>query len=286
MARPRPEPSLRSQWLGEKMRELRKSRGISQNEAADYLQRDGTMLGRYENGTFPFRRVDVAGLLTLYGVDDEKLRAGLLEICDEAWRKDWWDDHRKDLGTDFIDVPWLESRAERISTYQHLLVYGLLQTREYAEALITRLESRRASAKQIDRWVDLRIERQRILESDKSPQIDVVLEEVVLSRIVGSPQVMRNQLQQLLDTGERTDVTIRIIPTSHGPHSGLNGSFNLYAMPEPYPAVAYVETTGGSLYLEEPKVSSFEAVWDDLDRAALSPKESADLIAKRLKEFR
>ncbi|MCD0443453.1 helix-turn-helix domain-containing protein [Glycomyces sp. A-F 0318] len=286
MAKTKTEPNLRSQWLGEKMRDLRKACGVSQADAADYIQRDATMLGRYENGIFPFRRVDVLGLLTLYGVDDEKLRDGLLEICDEAWRKDWWDEHRKDLGTEFIDVPWLESRAERICTYQHLLVYGLLQTRPYAEAVINRLEHDRASAAQIDRWIDLRIERQQILEADSAPRIDLVLEEAVLHRTVGSAQVMRGQLQRLLDTSDRPGITIRIIPTEHGPHAGLNGSFELFSMPEPYPAVAYVETTGGSLYLEAPKVSNFEVVWDDLDRAALAEKRSVDLIAKRLKEIR
>ena len=286
MAKPRPEPNLRSQWLGEKMRGLRKSHGISQAEAADYIQRDATMLGRYENGTFPFRRVDVLGLLTLYAIDDEKLREGLLEICDEAWRKDWWDDHRKDLGTDFIDVPWLESRAERICTYQHLLVYGLLQTRSYAEAVIERLERGKASAAQINRWVDLRMERQQILHASQPPKIEMVLEESVLHRTVGSTEIMCEQLDHLLAMSERAEIQIRIIPTSSGPHAGINGSFNLYWMPEPYPAVAYVETTGGSLYLEAPKVSNFEAVWDDLDRSALSGKQSTALIAKRLKETR
>jgi transcriptional regulator with XRE-family HTH domain len=282
----RTEPNLRSQWLGDKMRDLRKACGVSQADAADYIQRDATMLGRYENGTFPFRRVDVLGLLTLYGVDDEKLREGLLEICDEAWRKDWWDEHRKDLGTDFIDVPWLESRAERICTYQHLLIYGLLQTRPYAEAVINRLERGRASAAQIARWVDLRMERQQILDAQSAPRIEVVLEESVLHRTVGSAEVLRGQLERLLEASERPSVSVRIIATEQGPHAGLNGSFNLYLMPEPYPAVAYVETTGGSLYLEAPKVSDFEIVWDDLDRSALSEKRSVEVIAKRLKEIR
>lgn len=286
MAKTRTEPNLRSQWLGEKMRDLRKASGVAQVDAADYIQRDATMLGRYEAGTFPFRRVDVLGLLTLYGIDDEKLRDGLLEICDEAWRKDWWDDHRKDLGTDFIDVPWLESRAKRICSYQHFLVFGLFQTRPYAESMIKRLEEGKASEAQIDRWVDLRMERQQILESETAPHIEVVLEEAILDRTVGSPEVMRGQLEHLLSLGERPEISIRIVPTSFGPHAGLNSSFNLYWMPEPYPAVAYVETTGGSLYLEAPKVSNFETVWDDLDRSALAAKQSAALIAKRLEETR
>ncbi|WP_157975058.1 helix-turn-helix domain-containing protein [Glycomyces dulcitolivorans] len=286
MAKPRPEPNLRSQWLGEKMRDLRKSRGISQSDAADYMQRDATMLGRYESGLFPFRRVDVMGLLTLYGVEDDRTRNGLLQICDEAWQRNWWDDHQSDLGEDFINVPWLESRAERICIYQHYLVHGLFQTRDYADAVITRLEGGHASADQIDRWVALRLERQQILTADRQPKIDAIFESAVIERIIGSAEVMRSQLRRLLALGDHEAVTIRVVPAETGPHAGLDGSFNFFEMPEPYPAVANIETAAGMLYVEEPKVSKFRSVWEDLDRSALDAELSAELITKRLKEIK
>lgn len=121
--------------------------------------------------------------------------------------------------------------------------------------------------------------------ADDAPHIDAVFEASVLERTAGSEAIMREQLQRLLELGERDDVAIRFIPTSIGPHTGVSGSFNLFKLPEPYPAVAYVETTAGGLYAEEPKASSFESVWQDLDRSALSASRSADLIAKRLKEI-
>jgi hypothetical protein len=96
---------------------------------------------------------------------------------------------------------------------------------------------------------------------------------------------MRSQLRQLLALGDHEAVTIRVIPAENGPHPGLDGSFNLFEMPEPYPAVANIETAAGMLYVEEPKVSKFRSVWEDLDRSALSPKQSAELITKRLKEI-
>ncbi|MQM28654.1 helix-turn-helix domain-containing protein [Glycomyces albidus] len=280
-----PGPSLRSQWLGDKIRDLRKSRKMSLKEVGEYLQRDQGTISRYENGELPVRRGDLAVMLDLFGVSDEKVRDDLEQLRAECWRKDWWDQHKDDFGSDFINVPWLESRADSICTYQHFLVYGLFQTRRYAEAVISRLEADKASPEQIQRWVDLRIERQRILAADNPPEIDAVFESAVLERTAGSPAIMREQLQRLLEIGDSAAATIRFVPTAVGPHTGLSGSFNLFKMPEPYPAVAYVETTAGALYAEEPKASSFEAVWQDLDRSALSAARSIDLIAKRLKEI-
>ncbi|RRS00722.1 helix-turn-helix domain-containing protein [Glycomyces terrestris] len=282
---PGPGPSLRSQWLGDKIRDLRKSRKMSLKEVGEYLQRDQGTISRYENGELPVRRGDLVVMLDLFGVSDEKVREDLEQLRAECWRKDWWDQHKDDFGSNFLNVPWLESRADKICTYQHFLVYGLFQTRRYAAAVISRLEAQKASPGQIQRWVDLRIERQRILSADNPPVIDAVFEAAVLERTVGTAEVMREQLRRLLELGEADTVTIRLIPTAVGPHSGVSGSFNLFEMPEPYPAVAYVETTAGSLYAEEPKASNFEAVWQDLDRSALSAARSIDLIAKRLKEI-
>jgi transcriptional regulator with XRE-family HTH domain len=286
MPRTKSQPSLRSQWLGEKLRNLRKECGIAQSEAAAYIQRDPTMLGRYESGEFPFRRVDVVGLLTLYGVDDERTREGLLQICDEAWKKSWWDEHRGDINRDFIDVPWLDSHAEHIMAYQHFLVHGLLQTRQYARAVISDVEEPGTDQDQIERWTDIRIARQQVLVAANPPRISVVLEQAILHRVVGGLTVMRDQLRHLLDRGEDRSVSIRVIPTDRGAHTGLNGTFVLYELPEPFPTVANIETTAGTLYLEEPKVSRFLKVWEDLDRSALSEKKSADMIATVLKEHR
>lgn len=90
--------------------------------AGEYLQRDMSTVSRYESGEYPLRRIDLLALLSLYGVSDEETRDDLLQICDEHWRKGWWDQHRADLGDDFINLPWLESRADRICKYQPLVI--------------------------------------------------------------------------------------------------------------------------------------------------------------------
>jgi transcriptional regulator with XRE-family HTH domain len=281
-----PGPSLRSQWLGEKLRELRTAKKMSLRVAGEYLQRDASTMSRYENGEYPLRRADLVALMTLYDVSDQKQRADLEQICEDAWQRDWWDQHKDDFGKDFINVPWLESRADRICAYQHYLVYGLFQTREYATAVIDNLRYEQDTPEQIARWADLRMDRQQILESDSVPRIDAIFEASVLRRTTGSEAIMRAQLRRLLELGERDAFSIRIIVEESGPHRGSDGSFMLYHLPEPYPAVAHVETRAGGLYVEEPRAKIFEAVWQDLERSTLSAKKSVDFIAQRLKEIK
>ncbi len=279
-----PGPSLRSQWLGERMRRIRKRLRVPQQEAADHIQRNNSMLGRYESGEIPFRRNDVIDLLDFYGVSNELERKGLLQLCDEVWRKDWWDPHTDDFGQDFIDIPWLESRAERICVYQHIIVHGLLQTREYAEALIRFGSKERTPEVQIAKWIDLRIERQHVLHREAPTRFAIVLEESALQRPVGSEAIVQDQLRRLIELSKLANIDIQVIPTGCGPHASLRGSFQLYEMPDPYPDVAHIETMGGSLYIEEPTVSQIREVWKDLVESALTPAESIALVKRYLEE--
>ena len=277
-----PGPSLRSQWLGERMRRIRKRLHIPQQEAADHIQRNNSMLGRYESGEIPFRRNDVIDLLDFYGISNELERNGLLQLCDDIWRKDWWDPHTDDFGQDFIDIPWLESRAERICVYQHIIIHGLVQTREYAEAMIRYGSKERTPEVQIAKWIDLRIERQRVLHGDDPTKLAVVLEEAALQRPIGNEEVTRTQLQRLVELNELASIELQVIPTRCGPHAALRGSFQLYEMPDPYPDAAHIETVGGSLYIEEPTVSHIREVWKDLTESALPPDESIALVKRYL----
>lgn len=278
-----PGSSLRSRWLGERLRALREEAGISTLEVADFLQRDRSVVGRYETGEYPIRRADVYALLTYYSVEDEQVRSTLLDLCEDVWRKGWWDPYKEDVTKDFINLPWLESRTDELYVYQNMVIHGLSQTRAYAEAVIRNAESG-AEEDQIQRWVDLRIGRQKILFGDEPIRYAMVLEEPVLRRPIGGPEVMRRQLTHLLELGERENIDIRVMPTAHGAHSGHSGSFELFLMPEQFTNVAYVETLGGALYVESPGVERFEDAWDDLFNHALDPKRSAALIETVLKE--
>ena len=282
----KPGPTLRAQWLGQQLRALRESAGMTLRQAGEYLQRDPSMVSRFESAEYPIRRGDVLALLDLYSVSEERIRDGLQRLSDDVWRKGWWDDFASTVDRRYIDFVWLQSRTERLRTYSAMLVPGLLQTREYAETLIRNVATADTPEEQIGKMIELRMMRQEILRGDEPVDFAAVVDESVLHRIIGGPKVTRDQLAALLDAADRPNVEVRVLPLNHGQHAGLDGSFWFYEMPDPYPDVAYVDTLGGALYVEEDEaVDRFRQAYAQLSAAALSEKESVALIVAAMKEL-
>jgi transcriptional regulator with XRE-family HTH domain len=282
----KPGPTLRAQWLGQQLRALRESAGMTLRQAGEYLQRDPSMVSRFESAEYPIRRGDVLALLDLYSVSEERIRDGLLRLSDDVWRKGWWDDFANAVDRRYIDFVWLQSRTERLRTYSAMLVPGLLQTREYAETLIRNVATADTPEEQIGKMIELRMMRQDILRGDQLVDFAAVVDESVLHRIIGGPKVTRDQLAALLDAADRPNVEVRMLPLNHGQHAGLDGSFWFYEMPDPYPDVAYVDTLGGALYVEQDEaVDRFRQAYAQLSAAALNGKESVALIAAAMKEL-
>ncbi|MCZ7375956.1 helix-turn-helix transcriptional regulator [Micromonospora sp. WMMD961] len=279
--------TLRAQWLGQQMRELREQRGLTLKYVAQYLERDFSSLARYERAEWPFRRDLVIALLDLYGVYDEGERERMIQLAQDAWRVDRWDSgfDKTIYDTSFIDFPWLESRAEQVCTYASLLIPGLLQTRDYAEAVIRNAEPSSAGEVEIRRWVQLRIDRQRLLDGPSPTRLAVIIEESALRRPVMSRSVMAAQLSHLARSTARPTIEIRIVPLTLGLHAGLDGTFWLFKMPAPYPDVAHAETLGGRLFLESGNALRYVRAYDRLREAALSVSESAKLITALAEEL-
>jgi transcriptional regulator with XRE-family HTH domain len=274
---PKAKVTLRAQWLGQSLRELRDASGMTLARAGEFLQRNAATVSRFESGEYPIRRPDLMALLDLYGVSDRRKRDGLLRLSEDVWQKGWWDGYEPDVERQFVDFVWLESRATEIRTFDPLVVTGLLQTREYAEAVITAAEWE-ADPAQIARWVQLRMDRQTLLHQESPPQLRVIIDEFVLRREVGGPDVLRDQLSHLLATAELPHVDLRVLPASIGAHAGPSGYFLVFTIVEPDLDVGFAETLGGAVYVEPPDSERFVRVYDRLLGSALGPAESAQLI--------
>lgn len=282
MAPPRPG-TLRSQWLGQQLRELRDGKGILLKEAAEYLQRDTATLSRYETGFYPIRRPDLLALLDLYGVSDTSLRDKLLNLSKDVWQKGWWDGYSGDVTGSLIDYVWLESRACHIRSYASVVVPGLLQTPAYAERVI-RADEPDATPEQVRRWYELRMTRQQVLEVDDPPRLSAILDESVLRRRIGSPDIMKDQLGHLMKLAAMPTVDIRVLPLRAGTLASVHGSFEIFQMPDPFPEVAYTETLAGAIYTEAPDIYRFVHAYDGHKASALGPTESIEMISAIAKD--
>ncbi|MGQ0778107.1 MAG: helix-turn-helix domain-containing protein [Pseudonocardiales bacterium] len=268
--------TLRAQWLGQSLRGLRESSAMTLAQAGEFLQRNASTVSRFESGEYPIRRPDLMALLDLYGVAERRKRDGLLRLAEDVWQKGWWDGY-EELERQFVDYVWLESRAITIRSFDTNLVPGLLQTRDYAHAVIT-AAAWEADAGQIARWVQVRMDRQAVLHQHTPPEVTTVIDEFALRREVGGPGVLADQLAHLLTCAELPHLDLRVIPMSIGAHASLRGDFLIFSITEPDMYVGYAETVGGAVYVEPPLSERLLRVYDRLLDSALGPAESAELI--------
>ncbi|WP_406114168.1 helix-turn-helix domain-containing protein [Streptomyces sp. NBC_01014] len=265
--------------LGSQLRRLRESRGITREAAGYSIRASESKISRMELGRVSFKARDVEDLLTLYGVIDDAERAALLGLAKEANLAGWWHSYGDVLPGWFQTYVGLEGAASLIRAYEVQFVHGLLQTEAYAHAVVSR-GNPKASTAEIDRRVALRLERQKALVSESAPQLHAVLDEAALRRPYGDRNVMRGQLQHLMEISEQPNVTLQVMPFSFGGHAGESGAFTLLRFPESdLSDLVYLEQLTSSLYLDKPEeVAQYEQVMEELQRESPDPAGSRDVL--------
>jgi len=273
-------PTVQRLVLGGQLHRLRESRGISAEHAAEAIRGSHSKISRMEHGRVGFKERDVSDLLTLYGVIDSEERAALLNLAREANTPGWWHAYSDVLPTWLEPYVGLEAAASVLRTYEVQFVPGLLQTEDYARA-VTLLGHDAASAREIERRVRLRMQRQAMLDREEPPSFWAVIDEAVLRRPAGGPATMRGQLKHLADMALHPNVTIQVIPFQVGGHSAAGGSFSILRFAEPdLPDVVYLEQLTSALYLDKPDaVDSYLRVMERICMEAATPAASAEIIA-------
>lgn len=280
-------PTVRRRRLGAELRRLREHAGVSVDQVCELLRCSVSKVSRMENGRVPVRTRDVADLLNLYQVTDGERREALLALARESRRHGWWHSYHDVVPAWFEIYIGLEGDASSISVYESQLVDGLLQTAEYARQVI-RAADPGTSEDEVERKVALRLDRQARLVADSAPRLWVILDEAVLRRSVGGPEVMRRQLEFLVKRSELPNVTIQVLPFAAGAHAGLGSTFAILSFPDSGDHdVVYIEETAGSLYLERPsEIRRYRSKLDHLLAAALRPDQSIEMIQHIAEEMR
>jgi len=275
---PEQNPTLRARRLALELLRRREAAGLTREEAARQLEWSTSTIFRIETGRSRPQPGNVRVLLELYGVSGPE-RDGLIRLAREARQPGWWHSFRDVLPNPYEVFIGLEAGAASIRNFEPVVVPGLLQTEEYARQM-SRGGPRELDRDDIERRVQVRMERQRILPREDRPRLWTVIDEAVIRRAVGGSEVMREQLRHLIDSAEQGKTTLQVVPFSAGAHAGTTGPFIILDFPEPTdPAVVYVETLAGDLYLEErADVDRYTLAFDRLLAAALHPDDSVRLV--------
>jgi transcriptional regulator with XRE-family HTH domain len=271
-------PTVRRRRLGAELRRLRDGRGMKLDEVATRLGLVASTLSRIETGKAPIRTRYLNDLLDLYLITDPGVRRELVEMAREGHRKGWWSDYDDVLPSGFDVYIGLEAEARELRAYEANFVHGLLQTRDYATAILRGLHPRDTD-EQIQRAVDLRLLRQRKLDEEPPLDLWLILDEGAIRRQVGGTEVMRGQLEHLHRAGAWSHVTLQVMAFEEGAHAGIDGPFAILRFDPADPDVACAEGMAGIVYLEKDReVRACAEAFDRMRASALSPEASLVLI--------
>ncbi|WP_419995227.1 helix-turn-helix domain-containing protein [Streptomyces boninensis] len=284
--RTRGGPTVLRIVLGTHLRRLREASGITREAAGDAIRASHAKISRLELGRVGYKERDVSDLLTLYGVTDEQQRAEFLELARRASNPGWWHKYSDVLPSWLETLLGLEEAAKVIRTYQVQFVPGLLQTAEYARA-VTLLGHPRASERELERRVDLRIRRQQMLDGADGPRLWAVVDEGALRRPLGGPEVMREQIQHLLTMAQRPNITLQVAPFNIGGLAAAGGPLTMLRFEEPdLPDIVYLEQLTSALYLDKrDDVEHYMVVMDRLSAEADTHEETVRFLEQLLEEL-
>jgi transcriptional regulator with XRE-family HTH domain len=279
-------PTVRRMLVGARLRRLRAEAGLTREEAAEAIRASEWKIHRLENGQVGFKERDIIDLLGRYGVSDPAEVADFLALAREANAPGWWQHYGDVLPQWFRTYVDLESAASLIRTYEGQFVPGLLQTDGYMRAVVqgAHLEE---SAEEVGRRVRLRMARQVLLTRQDPPRLWAVVDEAALRRPVGGREVMRGQLERLVEATKLPNITLQILPFNSGAHAAMAGAFSVLRFPDrELPDVVYLEHLTSALYLDKrDEVERYMNVMEVLCVESEPPARTVDILTGILDEL-
>ncbi|MFE1363397.1 helix-turn-helix domain-containing protein [Streptomyces anulatus] len=275
--------------LGGELQRLRLGAGMTQQEAAEYLSATATKVVKMESGWVPVRDPDIRALCQLYGMTDDQVIIGLLDLAktDRERRKvkGWWDNGLVPGGVDYIAM---EDGALRNRQWQVALIPGLFQTADYVRAMAV-ADMPWDDIEQLEAVVETRARRQRRLHGDNPLLMHAVIWEAALRQLIGGPDVMRRQLNHLCELSELPNIHIQVLPFRAGGHSGVGGPFNILSFGEERAVdVVHMDASRSEIWIEDAERSTvFIGMFNSLVKSSLSPHDSHQFmqsIAKGMSE--
>lgn len=277
-------PTVRRRRLGQELRRLREVKGMTAEEVAERLLVSQSKISRLENGRRSISQRDVRDLCGVYEVEDNRIVESLMQMAKDSRQQGWW--HA------FGDIPYsvyigLETDAASLRVYEPQVVPGLLQTRGYAEALITGALPE-TSPMDVEKRVSVRVRRQERVNAPELPlRLWAVIDESALRRVVGGRHLMREQLEFLVELSQLPHVTVQVLPFEMGAHPGISGHYAILEFPDATDSsVVYIEGVTSDLYLEKANdVQKYSVMYEHLRAQALNADQTREFISDIAKGY-
>jgi len=264
------------------LRSARLGKDLTQEQVAAAMDWSLSKMNRIEKAKTGISTNDLKALLLFYGITDRAEIAKLLDLAREARRPPWWQPYKDIAPTMLLELIDYESAASLISQFEPMVVPGILQTEDYARAVLQVFQGVGSSAERVPALVKLRTRRRDLLTEEGAPNFSFLLDESVIRRTAASAEVMAQQLAHLVDLAELPNVVIRVVPFAAGLHPGVKGAFKVIEFEgEPDESVASIEGAGGDLLIEEPEgTRGYLDTFHRIEQMALKPSETIDLLRK------
>jgi transcriptional regulator with XRE-family HTH domain len=267
--------------------ELRKARQatdppLTQEQVAREMDWSLSKVIRIESASSGISANDLKALLQLYGVKDSGQVDSLLTLARAARERSWWSAYRDVAPSSLLQLIEYESAASVVRQFETTFIPGILQTEDYARAVIQDYYDERPGSDRLRALVDLRIRREDLFDADNRPSFQFSLDEAVIRRLVGGSSVMRHQLRRLIEVADKPNVTVEVIPFSAGLHPGMSGPFEIIEFADPSDSdIVFLESPRGDIVSDDPEETlKYREAFEGLAKAALGPRDSMARIAK------
>uniref|UniRef100_A0AAU3I7V2 Helix-turn-helix domain-containing protein n=1 Tax=Streptomyces sp. NBC_01393 TaxID=2903851 RepID=A0AAU3I7V2_9ACTN len=279
-------PTVLKRRLGAELRKMRHGKSLTALQVADSFGWSESKVSRIESGKSPLSDQDAKKLLGMYGVEDPEEVKQFVNLVRRSRQNGWWHSYGDALPEWFKAYLGFEGDAATILIYETELVHGLFQTEPYAQAVI-RSMSKALSADEVDRRASARLQRQEIFTRENPPKVWVILNEAVIQRVVGSREVMREQLISLANTVDKhPNVTVQVLPFDAGAHASMGYSFSILSFEDTPGSLVYSEQLTSAVYLDkDSEVSRHTEIFQELVAASTRPDSSVQWIKEKAEGY-
>ena len=280
-------PLVQRRRLRTELKKARQTSGLTQEKVASEMDWSLSKIIRIESASSGISANDLKALLQLYGVKDPGQVDSLVALARAARERSWWSAYRDVAPQQLLQLTEYESAAQVIRQFETMFVPGILQTEDYARAVIDNYYEEGLSSNQLRALVELRTRRQDVIDAEDPPSFHFILDEAAIRRLVGGPSIMRRQLRRLIEVADRPNISLEVIPFSAGLHPGMKGPFEIIEFADPSDSeIVYLESPRGDIFSDVPEeTSKYREDFARLGKASLGPQGSLARIAKAADEM-